>query len=69
MTGLAGDDPPDVRLHEAHAGPAEQARWTTRVSSFPARMNSATGSDSFGLWATSIAPGPQMTQSSPSRLS
>ena len=49
--------------------PVTQARWTTRVSSSPARTNSATGSDSFGLCATSIEPGPQMTQSSPSRLS
>ena len=50
------------RLHD----PSSQ-KWRTALATSPrAAANSSFGRYSFGLWATSIEPGPKMAQSSPS---
>ncbi len=51
-----------------HASSSQKCR-TVRSSKPRAAANSSFGRNSFGLWATSIEPGPKMAQSIPSRCS
>src|SRR5262249_40074635 len=61
----AGARPGEVGLDDHHPS-SSQKRRIVRSSRPRAATNSSLGRYSFGLWATSIEPGPKMAQSIPS---